>query len=272
MFANFNIKVVFKLANTIAVNKSIVHLNLKTRIMCYQCELESGINLQMAALNQHHLKKIQEVTDTETAIFAEKVFKAWTKSLRPHLPLLPMFVAMFEALRNKDYGVLGKHKLIRVPLSIIGDDKVRYRLPIVSLLHETILSANMSDISKDYFRQSLNNEGLCVLFMCSCGVVLGKCRDINNFYGSHDHLAMDKLRSAIDAQGNPVREVSSWDSIPLHNMDIHANGAERRLFDRIIQLTEIASYAQVNKMAWVDEEISRFVQIAQIDPVVAYQS
>jgi hypothetical protein len=239
--------------------------------MCYQCE-EPGGNLQMTALNRHHLKKIQGLVDPETAIFTEKTFKAWTKALRPHLPLLPMFVAMFEALKAKDYGVLGKHKLIRVPLSIIGADKVRYRPPIVSLLHEAILSANMSDISKDYFKQSLAEKGLCVLFMCSCGVVMGKCRDIQNFYGSANHLAMDKLRSAIDAEGNLVREVQYWNEIPLHNMDIHANGAERRLFDRIAELTETASQSSVENMSWVNEEIARFVQIAQINPIMAHQS
>lgn len=239
--------------------------------MCYECE-SGKIDLKMTALNGNHLKRVQSVVDKETSTFALKTFKAWTKSLQPHLPLLPMFVAMFEALKNEDYGVLAEHNLIRVPLSIIGADKVRYRLPVVSLLHETVLSANMSDVSREYFRGSLAQQGLCVLFMCSCGVVLGKCRDIKNFYGSEHHLSMDKLRSAIDAQGNPVREVDSWDDIPFYNMDIHSNGAERRLFDRIMELIQIASAAAPEEMSWIDNEIARFVSLAQIDPLMINRS
>lgn len=95
-----------------------------------------------------------------TSGFAKITFDAWTKHLVPHLTILPMFVAMYESWQNKDFGVLRDFNLVRVPLSIIGKDKVRYRTPIIDLLHEAVLSANMSELSVETFKRAIGERGV----------------------------------------------------------------------------------------------------------------
>lgn len=228
--------------------------------MCYQEK-----NAEMAPLQPSHLDKMQKMLLSDDAkSFAKHSFEAWTRNLTPHLPLLSMFVAMYESLQKEDYGVLFEHKLVRVPLSIIGQDKIRYRTPIVSLLHEAVLSARMSDLSVDNFSRVIKSEyNICVLFLCSCGVVMGKCNDVANFYGSTDHCRMDILRSAIDADGNPVKEVKSWQDLPFTNMDLHISGGDLRLLKRIEELNKIASMAKADDLLFIDRELERFVQTAQ---------
>lgn len=187
------------------------------------------------------------------------LYEATTSDLNPHLPAFTAFVAMIESLRNRDFGVLQQHSLVRLPLSIVGSDHVRYRTPMVEMLHESILSLRMSDITIESMRKALQRKGICMFFMCSCGVVIGRCADIRAYYGSDHHRRMDRLRSAIDAAGNPVVSVGSFDQIPFQTMDLHANGAEERLFFRIEELTKLASVAGHRDYRWINDELSEFV-------------
>lgn len=225
--------------------------------MCYKCE-----NPEMAGLHAGHLpllsKAAPEVVNVTTSIYS-----ALTENLNPHLPALPAFVAMAEALQNSDFGVLGEHRLVRLPLSIIGTDKVRYRTEMVEWLHETILSLRMSDMTVEAMRKALRPHGLCVLFLCSCGVVMGRCEDVRAYYCSDEHRRMDRLRSAIDAAGNPVESVQSFDDIPVLTMDLHQNGAEARLFARIEELTRQAAAAGHQDYHWLDDELQYFVDQAR---------
>ncbi len=230
--------------------------------MCYQPE--EVHKSRMSPLSPGHLEAIKKIVSPGAAQIAEIVYKAWTKSLTPHMPILPMFTAMFEAYQSKDFGVLAKYKLVRIPLSIIGVDQVRYRTPIVSLLHETVLSANMADLSRMYLKNMLKRQNICILFLCSCGVVMGDCKDVIDFYGSEDHQKMDRLRSAIDANGNPVVEVNDFEKIP-NNMDLHQNGADLRLLLRVERLTDILA-AEIGVVhfstKWVQETLNSFVGLA----------
>ena len=167
----------------------------------------------MAGLHAGHLDTLMPRLMWEMRPVARDLFQAMTENLNPHLPALPAFVAMAEALQNGDFGVLGEHRLIRLPLSIIGTDKVRYRTEMVEWLHETVLSLRMSDITVEAIHSALRPQGLCVLFLCSCGVVMGRCEDVKAYYGTDGHRRMDRLRSAIDAAGNPVESVQSFDDI-----------------------------------------------------------
>lgn len=221
--------------------------------MCYQ-----GKNKRMSALHYDHLKLIK-FWSPQTAEFTQSVFDACTKNLTPHLPILPMFTAMYESLLTNNWGVLGPG-LIRVPLSIIPENKFRYRVPIISELHETILSFRMSQLTVKTLEEALKKHGLCLLFMCSCGVVLGTCEAVRNFYGSQAHRDMDKLRSAIDAAGYPVKEVDSWDDVPYPNMDI--SQGEREMFARMEQLLNNSSQAQPAEMAWIDASLELYIREA----------
>jgi hypothetical protein len=225
--------------------------------MCYKCE-----HPEMAGLHASHVPLLLEAAPAVGDI-TETLYSTLTKNLNPHLPVLPALLAMVEAVRQSDFGVLGGHHLVRLPLSIIGTDKVRYRTEVMDWLHETILSVRMSDITVEAVRRALRPHGLCVLFLCSCGVVVGHCEDVRAYYGSDDHRRMDRLRSAIDAAGNPVESVSSFGDIMVPTMDLHQNGAEERLFARIESLIHAAAAAGHQDYHWLDAELRYFVRQAE---------
>jgi hypothetical protein len=229
--------------------------------MCLENQLP-----EMAGLHARHLPILQAANPMQAEITA-CLYRALTENLNPHLPALPAFMAMVEALKAGDFGVLAEHRLVRLPLSIIGTDKVRYRTEAVDWLHETILSVRMSDITVEAVRQALRPHGLCILFLCSCGVVMGRCEDNKAYYGSDNHRRMDRLRSAVDAAGNPVQSVDSFGDIQVPTMDLHADGAEERLFVRIEQLTRLAATAGHRDYSWLDAELAHFTAKAQ--PILA---
>jgi len=229
--------------------------------MCYKYS-----NPEMAGLHIGHLSLLQGVISKQSDL-AGDLFRALTATLNPHMPILPALLAMVEAVERKDFGVLQDHQLVRLPLSIIGTDKVRYRTKMVEHLHETILSARMSEITIDAVRKVLRPHGLCILFLCSCGVVMGKCKDVRSYYGSEAHVRMDRLRSAIDAAGNPVAKINSFSDIMVSTMDLHQNGAEERLFARISELTQIASQAGHTDYGWIERELQMFTD--RIHPILA---
>ncbi len=225
--------------------------------MCYKCQ-----EPEMAGLHPGHLPLLVEAAPRLEDI-TRGLYSALTESLNPHLPVLPAFVALVEALRNEDFGVLSEYRLVRLPLSIIGTDKVRYRTKVVEWLHESILSMRMSEIAVGAIQAALRPIGLCIFFQCSCGVVMGRCEDVQRYYGSVDHKNMDRLRSAIDASGNPVHLIDSFEDIPVLTMDLHRDGAEARLFARIEELIRLASTAGHRDYGWIDAELQLRVLRAQ---------
>lgn len=138
---------------------------------------------------------------------------------------------------------------------------------MVEHLHETILSTRMYEITIEAVRKALRPHGLCILLVCSCGVVMGKCPDVRAYYGSDAHVLMDRLRSAIDAAGNPVRAIESFSDIMVPTMDLHENGAEERLFAHISELTKIASRAVHTDYYWIERELQAFTD--QAHPLLA---
>lgn len=115
----------------------------------------------------------------------------------------------------------------------------------------------------DAMKESLRPHGLCLLFLCSCGVVMGRCSDVRSFYNSETHQRMDRLRSSIDAAGKPVVQVPSFAEIAVPTMDLSANGAEIRLFDRTEHLTRQAARAGHANYSWLEQELQDFVSVAQ---------
>jgi len=216
---------------------------------------------EMAGLHAGHLEIVKRESPLDGQM-VEGLYVALTKNLNPHLPVFAALVAMVEAVRKADYGVLKDYRLVRAPLSIIGMDKVRYRTQVVEWMHETILSFRMSELTDGTVRAVLRPHGLCVLFLCSCGVVVGRCADLAQYRGSPDHQEMDRLRSAIDVAGHPVEFVDRLDDIPVSTMDLHSNGAEARLLARVEELTRLAATAGHIKYDWVDAELESFVSRA----------
>lgn len=231
--------------------------------MCYQ-----GEHREMAGLSNKHHQTLQRLVPQQAKLTSD-LFQAMTRNLNPHLPVLPAFIAMAEAVEKGDFGVLSSYNLVRLPLSIIGTDKVRYRTPIIDWLHESILSMNMSQITIEALRTALYQHGLCIAFLCSCGVVMGKYEDVQAYYGSEDHIRMDRLRSAIDAEGNPVKRISSFEEISVPTMDLSVHKAEERLFARIEELTlSLAKEEPAHYCSWIDAELDNFVQAVEENAVV----
>jgi hypothetical protein len=226
--------------------------------MCQGCVAKQQDSL-MVGLSDRHVEAIERVRPKEDRSFINAVHEAATDALTPHLPLLPMFAAMYRFLQEERYGVLSEYKLIRVPLSIIPQNKKRYRTPIVSLLHETVLSFRMSEHTVNMVNAAARRHGVCILYLCSCGVVMGKCEDVARFQGSPAHRSMDLLRSTIDAEGNPVVDVLHWNEIPSPNMDIAANGSEIELFEDMSDLLMLAAKVQRPEYPWLDIMLSRYI-------------
>ena len=218
----------------------------------------------MAGLHRGHLEMWEAVESPLSPDLVRDIFGSLTNSLAPRLPAFTALLAMIEQLQAKQFGVLEKEKLVRLPLSVVGTDRVRYRTPIVEMLHESILSLRMSEWTVNLIkRQLMKHYKICLIFLCSCGVVVGRCQHVRAFYGSDTHQAMDMLRSAIDAEGNRVELVSSLEEIPVPTMDLAVNGAEKSLFDRIQELTKMLSLAGQPDYPWIEAGLQAFVQIAK---------
>lgn len=220
--------------------------------MCYQEK-----HPFMAGLSHESGKTLASMT--QKSPLAKELASTMLKTLNPHNPVLAALVAMAEQVDQKDFGVLQDYNLVRLPLSLIGANKVRYRTPIVEMLHESILSFNMSDITKTNVKEVLKKHGYCLLFLCSCGLVMGRCEDVKKFYGSEDHIAMDTLRSAIDAEGNPVEFIDSLQDIPVQTMDLSVNGAEDRLVSRISEMLETMTLFVQSPSYNTHDDLERFI-------------
>jgi len=221
-----------------------------------------NVKAEMAGLHPGHVSILKSFVP-ELSELTEQLYAALTQKLKPHLPVLPAILAMVEAVQKRDYGVLQHHNLARLPLSVIGNDAVRYRTPVVDWLHESVLSFRMAELTVNAVKETLRQHDICILFLCSCGIVMGRCSDVRAFYNSEDHQRMDRLRSAIDAAGHPVAQIKSFDDIRVPTMDLHANGAEVRTFDRIEYLTLLAAQAGHADYSWIQSELTRFVSVAQ---------
>ncbi len=228
--------------------------------MCQNCVARQQDRLMVGLTGSHAEKLIEQYPEKEPLI--RVLTKALTKALTPHLPILPMFLVMEEFLAKERFGILGDHGLVRVPLSIIARDRVRYRTPIISLLHEAVLSFRMSEYTVNAVNTALKPFGICVLYLCSCGVVMGRCADVAHFRNSPAHLQMDRLRSAIDAEGNPVVEIYAWEEIPM-NMDIAAGGAEIEMFELISDMTLLCASAEAPQFSWITELLEHYIKRAQ---------
>jgi len=223
----------------------------------------NGRDPEMAGLHAGHLPLLLEAAP-EVANVTNDLYSALTENLNPHLPVLPAFVAMVEAVNRGDFGLLGEYHLIRLPFSIIGADKLRYRTQMVEWLHDSILPLRMSEITINAIQEVLKSHGLRLLFGCSCSAAMGHLDDVQAYYDSGHQRDMDLFRSAIDAASYPVKLVGSFEEITVPTMDLHVSGAEERLFNRIEELTRLAAVAgHPDYSSWLDDELQRFVDQAQ---------
>ncbi len=222
--------------------------------------------LAMTGLTEDHVSILQQASP-ENAQLVQELFDAINMSLRPHLPVLPGLIAAVEAVQNNDYGILSQNQLVRLPLSIVGVNGTRYPTQTVSWLHDSFLPFNMSQYTVSEVRKTLQKHGLCILFLCSCGVVIGKCQYVSGYYGSPDHTRMDRLRSAVDSTGKPIQPVDDFSEIPVKTMDLHQNGAEERLYNRIEELLYLLTVTPATADSlWIENELAYFASKANPIP------
>ena len=173
--------------------------------------------------------------------YAEEVIHDVYAAMRNHISVrLPFMVALsvaigFHQLSNYS-GVLGRG-LVYVPLSIFGDDGQRFRIPIMNDLHEATLTARMSEIAMDVLREALHKHDLDMLFLCCCGLVIGKRDRIDEFYGSQDHVERDRVRSFFDTEATGITMTDSINDLRKRgvvSLDFDPYSySEDRLFEKI---------------------------------------
>lgn len=229
--------------------------------MCQNCVAMQQDSL-LVGLTKTHADVLQRETTLPHKGIVNQLFSALTTSLSPHLPVLATFVAMAEFASQKKFGILREHRVVRVPLSIIGHDRVRYRTPILNLLHEAVLSFRMSEVTVKNVESVLRGNGFAVAYLCSCGLVMGSVPAVDAFVKSQTIRRLDRLRSAIDTEGNPVTEVRHWTDIPT-NMDLSVSGEDEALLERISDLTLLMAKTNTRPdYSWIEDELKYFLNSA----------
>lgn len=221
--------------------------------MCTTCD-----ELERAGLHAGHLERMKAVSSVNPELLND-VFMALTDHLQPRLPTFAAIIAMLEASDAGDLGLFAEYGVVWMPLSVVGANGTRYRTPTLERLHDSVLPLRMADATIDLLRSALQKHGLDITFLCCCGGSIGPIDDIAAFRSSDLRKRRDHLRSAIDAKGNPVVSVSTLDDIPVATMDLHDNGAEYRLLERISTLLTLLRTAGHPAYDWVDGELAQFI-------------
>ena len=104
-------------------------------------------------------------------------------------------------------------------------------------LHEATLTARMSEIAMDVLREALHKHDLDMLFLCCCGLVIGKRDRIDEFYGSQDHVERDRVRSFFDTEATGITMTDSINDLRkkgVVSLDFDPYSySEDRLFEKI---------------------------------------
>jgi hypothetical protein len=131
---------------------------------------------------------------------------------------------MKQWLEDGRYGLLEHLRAVRVPLSIVGEDEVRYRPPITEEQHEGWLSFFMAEKNVMWLSEALAGHGLRLYRNCSCGISLVRIQDFDRFQTDQLLQTMDNYRSSLDRLGHPVVELPDLRVPP--NIDVTVSELE----------------------------------------------
>jgi hypothetical protein len=227
--------------------------------MCQNCVGKKAGDIQAGLSPQHRDLIISEMP--EQAEILRDLYGTMTAHLAPKLPVFALFAAMIEQHNQGDFGVLADFALVRAPLSLVDEHRNRWRTPILEVLHECVLSFRMSELTIGAVQKALHRHNLAVTFLCSCGTTIGTQAASTSFFGSDVHREMDMLRSAIDAEGNPVIHAANWQGVP-RTMDIAANKAETRLLERVGHLCLLACQVEPPRYPGIESTLKAFMERA----------
>ena len=198
----------------------------------------------MVGLCESHYRLLcHELVNGEEIKIVPHIFEALTEYITPHLPILPALTCMLSALWRKDFGIFRDYSLVWLPFCIVGSDCVRYRTAGMKKLHKAVSSVQMSDLTTNLLRLTLQSHGFDITFLYGSGIIIGDAENIRAFGGSFEHVRREKMRSALDTAGYPIKEVGRIEDISVLTIDLSPKGAEQRLLEdieRIITLLKDA--------------------------------
>lgn len=149
-------------------------------------------------------------------LLGQRLFEAMTDWETPELAT---FVLLCEALRryyDSDFGV-NQDFGPWIPLSAISLDEefVRYRTPAMKVFHDAFIAFNMSERNRNLVNQELTQEGVALMTLHSCGIVIIPLAKVEAFLNSRIHKVRNYLRSRANSIGTPLVLVDSFAAIPV---------------------------------------------------------
>ena len=197
----------------------------------------SDPELLMVRATESHVRQVCNLLpEPETVEVVTDIFRGVEKCISTPIPFIATLAVAINACRNRYSGVLGDG-IVCVPFTSCGIDGMRYRTYLMVILHETFLTARMSELAMDSLRETLHTYGLDICFLCCCGIALGSREKIDAFRGSEEHRAWDQVRSWYNAEPTPITQISSLKELEgVQTLDLAASGAEQKLFEEIDQM------------------------------------
>lgn len=144
----------------------------------------------------------------------QRIFEAMTDW---EVPEVASFVLILEGIRryyDQDFGV-NEDFGPWIPLSAIGLDEefIRYRTPAMQVFHDAFVAFNMSQRNRGLVNEVLEREGLTLMTLHSCGVVVLPCTAKKRFLDSTIHKVRNYLRSRANSLGTPLVLVDDFAAI-----------------------------------------------------------
>ena len=197
----------------------------------------------MARVNESHLGQMRHLVPDETFEIVAEIFEEVDECISTPIPFITTIAVAVDACRKGFSGVLGDD-LVCIPFTTCDVYGARYRTPLMEILHETFLTARMSELAMDALRRVLHKYDMDVCFLCCCGTVVGTREAIGAFYGSALHHTWDGLRSLYNSEPTPLESIDSFEELEgVQTIDLR--GAERGLFREIDRmLTALAQNSQ----------------------------
>ena len=178
----------------------------------------------MCGIHDHDFQRPLHQLDVQPACayyqipfaLGQSIFEAMTDW---EVPEVASFVLILEGLRryyDQDFGV-NEDFGPWIPLSAISLDAefVRYRTPAMQVFHDAFVAFNMSERNRGLVNEVLARDGLSLMTLHSCGVVILPFASRERFLNSTVHKVRNYLRSRANSLGTPLVLVDNFAAIPV---------------------------------------------------------
>jgi hypothetical protein len=186
----------------------VIHPSTKIKIMC-------GIQDHsfQRPLHQLDVKTIAEYYQVPFEL-CQKVFESMTDHECPELAAYILIIEAIKRFKDNDYGI-NQQFGPWIPLSAISLDEefIRFRTPAMQVFHDAIIAFNMSQRNRELLNDTLATEGMQLVALHSCGIVIVGNDKLSEFMDSQLHKTRNLLRSRANSIGTPLVLVESFDDI-----------------------------------------------------------